>query len=53
MRTSQDGSSVWKIVRNSFAVLSAEDKRKLSIVVILQILIGFLDLVGVIVIGLI
>jgi ABC-type multidrug transport system fused ATPase/permease subunit len=53
MRTSQDGSSVWKIVRNSFAVLSAEDKRKLFIVVILQILIGFLDLVGVIVIGLI
>ena len=53
MRISQDGTSVWEIVRNSFAVLSMEDKRKLSIVAILQILIGFLDLVGVIVIGLI
>ena len=53
MRTSQEVTSVWKIVRNSFAVLSAKDKRKLSIVAILQILIGFLDLVGVIVIGLI
>ena len=53
MRISQDGTSAWEIVRNSFAVLSMKDKRKLSIVAILQILIGFLDLVGVIVIGLI
>jgi hypothetical protein len=43
----------WRIVRNSFVLLSKKDKEKLLIVTILQIFIGFLDLIGVLVIGLV
>lgn len=43
----------WRIVRDSFVLLSKKDKEKLLIVTILQIFIGFLDLIGVIVIGLV
>lgn len=40
-----------QLIENSFRVLEKKDRKKILIVILLQILLGFLDLIGVIVIG--
>lgn len=43
----------WQTVHEAFRLLSRKDRQKLSIVTFVQITLGFLDLLGVIIIGLI
>jgi len=45
--------SQWHAVKESFGILSKSDKKRISIITIIQILLGFLDLIGIMVIGLI
>jgi len=43
----------WHTVSESFGILSQADKKKISFITIIQILLGFLDLLGILVVGLI
>jgi len=43
----------WLAVKDAFAILSKSDKKKISIVTLIQVLLGFLDLLGIIMVGLI
>lgn len=42
---------MWDTVKKSFAVLSKSDRKKISAVALIQILLGFFDLLGVLLIG--
>lgn len=53
MKTKEKNLSQLTLVKNSFAILSKSDKRRLSQVTILQIILGFLDLLGIVLIGLV
>jgi len=44
-------SEMWDILKNSFGILSQSDQKKLSAVALIQILLGFFDLLGVLLIG--
>ncbi len=53
MKFNQGNNPQWTIIKNSFAILSKDDKKRLSQVTFLQIILGFLDLVGIALIGLV
>lgn len=53
MKTKEKNLSQLTLVKNSFAILSKSDKKRLSQVTILQIILGFLDLLGIVLIGLV
>ena len=53
IRTGMSFVSQWKTVYEAFKLLSNKDRKKLSLVTLIQVLLGFLDLLGVIIIGLI
>lgn len=53
MNSITQNKSQISIIRACFKVLSPEDKRRLGMVTLLQILLGFLDLVGVAAVGLV
>jgi len=53
MKFNQGNNPQWTIIKNSFAILSKGDKKRLSQVTFLQIILGFLDLVGIALIGLV
>jgi len=53
LKSINGGISQFSVISASFKILSSEDKRKLSIVTLLQILMGFLDLIGVAAVGLV
>jgi ABC-type multidrug transport system fused ATPase/permease subunit len=53
MKINKGNNLKWTIIKNSFAILSKDDKKRLSQVTFLQIVLGFLDLVGIALIGLV
>ena len=53
MNSIKQNKSQFSIIRACFKILSPEDKRKLGVVALLQILMGFLDLIGVAAVGLV
>lgn len=53
MNSLKQNKSQISIIKACFKILSPEDKRKLGIVALLQVLMGFLDLIGVAVVGLV
>lgn len=53
MNSINQNKSQFTVIRACFKLLSPEDRRKLGIVTLLQIMMGFLDLIGVAVVGLV
>jgi ATP-binding cassette subfamily C protein len=53
MNINKKNNSQLTVIKNSFSVLSKSDKKRLSQVTILQIILGFLDLLGIVLIGLV
>jgi len=51
MRYIKNDNSQLLMIKNAFAFLSKSDKRKLFLISLIQILLGFLDLVGVFLVG--
>lgn len=53
MNSIKQNKSQFSIIKACFKILSSEDKRKLGAVALLQVLMGFLDLIGVAAVGLV
>lgn len=53
MNSIKKNKSQFSIIKACFKILSPEDKRKLGAVALLQVLMGFLDLIGVAAVGLV
>lgn len=53
MKIRRANKSHFSVISESFKILTKEDKRKLGIVTVLQVLMGFLDLIGVAAVGLV
>jgi len=53
MNINKKNNSQLTVIKNSFSVLSKSDKKRLSQVTILQVILGFLDLLGIVLIGLV
>jgi ABC-type multidrug transport system fused ATPase/permease subunit len=53
LKTRKANKSHFSVISESFKILTKEDKRKLGIVTVLQVLMGFLDLIGVAAVGLV